>query len=147
MVVLINLLLMKLIKDMILTNFNKKYVMYLPDTLYKKKTKFDSILKMIDDKYAKENTIILIKYNVLVEYKELIKKKKLNGYKFAILIDGDIENKSGFKSNIYLGDYVFVIPDKVNVDEIKNMFPEDHLDKLVLEDISEIVGDIKEGDK
>lgn len=147
MVILINLLLMKLIKDMILTNFHKKYVLYLPDTLYKKKTKFDSTLKMIDDKYAKENVILLIKYNVLLEQKELIKKKKLNGYKFAILIDKDIENKAGFKSTIYLGDYVFVRPEKVNIEEIKSMFPEDHIDKLILEDISEIVGDIKEGDK
>ena len=147
MIILINLLLMKLIKDMILTNFNKKYILYLPDTIYQKKNKFESILKMIDDKYVKENVIILIKYNVLLKNKEIIKKKKLNGYKFAIFIDKNIENNKNFKSNVYLGEYVFVSPKNINIDEIKSIFPEDHLDKLILEDISEIVGDIKEGNK
>ena len=147
MTILINLLLMKLIKDMILTTFNKKYILYLPDSIYKKKNKFDSVLKMLDDKYVKENTIMLIKYELLAEYKDLLTKKRQEGYKFAILINEPLKNKDGFKGNIYLGEYIFVNPQKVNIDEIKAIFPDDYLNKLVTEEISDMITDLKEGDK
>ena len=147
MTILINLLLMQLIKDMILTTFNKKYILYLPDSIYKKKNKFDSVLKMLDDKYVKENTIILIKYDLLMQYKDLITKKRKDGYNFAILINEPIKNKEGFKGNIYLGEYIFVNPKKVNAEEIKKIFPDDYMKRLVVDEINEIITDLKEGDK
>ena len=47
MIVLINLLLIQLIKDMILGKFDNKYILNLPGSIYSKKNKFDNVLKTI----------------------------------------------------------------------------------------------------
>ena len=76
----LNLLSIKIVRNMMASEFNKKYIVYLPKTLYSKEKKLEKILNMIDDDNAKESVIFLIKLEYLVKYKTIIKK-----------IDNDIE--------------------------------------------------------
>jgi predicted site-specific integrase-resolvase len=46
----------------------------MPSSLYAKERKFKKLLKMIDDEYAKDNIIILVTYEDLLNNKRIIKK-------------------------------------------------------------------------
>lgn len=131
MTVLITLLSARLIKDMTTANFNKKYLFYLTESIYEKEKKFEKILKLFDDDYAKERTLIVIKYNDLIKNIKLIGLAKKQGYQFALVIDdGNVK----MNSNIELADYIFV-SDK---NFIKTM-PKDLIKKVVCENITDKV--------
>lgn len=144
MIVLINLLLIQLIKDMILTNFNKKYILLLPTSIYTKKNKLENILKTIDDKYAKNNIIFLTEYDNLVNNKEIIKKCRLDGYKFGLLLNTDLEKTTGFKNNVYLADYIFIDKDNIKKTKYNQLIPKDILKKVIHEDMTNKIGDLEE---
>ena len=61
MAVLINLLLIQVVKDMLEADFNKKYIIYIPDSLYSKENKLDNIFEIFEDEYAKNSVIVLTK--------------------------------------------------------------------------------------
>lgn len=106
--VLLTLLLRQISMDMLDSNFNKKYVLYIPKTLYAKEKKFYNMLKIFDDEFAKNSIIMLINYNELSDNSKLIKDCIKNGYHFAV----DLENveKIKVKDNKVIGimDYIFM---------------------------------------
>lgn len=140
-IILLNLLSIELIRDMMTADFNKKYIIYLPDTLYAKEKKLEKTLKMIEDEYAKENIIILMSLENLTKYKTLIKKFKKEGYRFAIALT--LETKLEFKNYTTMGlaDYIFVDRNIPNIVKTLSTLPEDVVDKLIYEDITEKIGD------
>ncbi|MDD3187243.1 MAG: signal peptidase I [Bacilli bacterium] len=133
--VLLNLLSLQLLKDMRESYFNRKYVFYLPDTLYKKAKKIESTLKMIDDAYAKENVFILIKVSILNKNKKIIQALKKEGFKFVGVIDVDLKNKPF----INVLDYIFCSKDEE--EDIRNYVPEDLRENIICEDITDKLGD------
>ena len=107
MVVLINLLSIQLIKDMFEAEFNKKYILYVPESLYEKDNKLDKVFKLLEDEYAKNNVIVLAQYDKLVKNKKVIKDLIKLGYKFAVDIENnEIKNKD--ISMIQLMTYIFM---------------------------------------
>lgn len=106
--VLLTLLLRQISMDMLDGSFNKKYVIYIPNTLYTKEKKFYNMLKTFDDEFAKNSIIMLINYNELSDNSKLIKDCVKNGYHFAV----DLENveKVKVKDNKVIGimDYIFM---------------------------------------
>ena len=141
LLILLNLLSIRLIKDMMVSNFDKKYIVYLPKTLYSKEKKLEKTLKMIDDEHAKESIVLLIKLEYLIKYKATIKKLKKDGYQFAIALTSDTKLESKNYTTMALADYIFVDKKIPNIVKTLSTLPEDVTDKLVYEDITEKIGD------
>ena len=128
MIVLLTLLSARLVKDMTSANFNKKYLFYMTESIYDKEKKFEKMLKMIDDSYAKEKVVIVIKKEDLIENIKLIGAARKEGYKFALVIN-DINTK--VDSNMGLADYIFVTKK-----DIVKIIPKDLMNRVVCENIT-----------
>ena len=139
--ILLNLLSIRLVKDMINSEFNKKYVVYLPRSIYSKEKKIEKILSSIDDEYARENILFLIKIEDLDKYKTLIKKLKKKGYQFAIGINSEFNIETANYKVMNLADYIFVDKRIPNVIKTMSSLPEDITDKLIYEDVTDKVSD------
>lgn len=140
-IITLNLLSARLVKDMIVSDFNKKYVVYLPKSLYTKEKKIEKVLSMIDDEHAKQSTVFLMRIEDLAKYKTLIKKLRKEGYQFAIGIDEDFVVDSTNKGAMSLTDYIFVDKNIPNIVKTLSLLPEDVTDKIIYEDIIEKIGD------
>ena len=138
--VLSNLLLSQLVKDMFNGEFNKKYVVYVPDTLYTKDNKLDQVFEMLDDEFAKKNINILLSYNSLSENKKVIKTLIKNGFNFSVdMNDVELLKKSDIKE-LYILDYIFISRKKVAKTNIIEVLPEDLKPKIMYEEISSKIG-------
>lgn len=138
--VLLTLLSSQLIKDLTNFNYDKKYILYIPESLYDKEKKLEKLLKMLDDKFAKSSVYILVTYQGLLSNKKIIKEVRQSGYKFALAFDKDVDIQTKDKGNIYIADYVF-IDKKVNGKEkIFNLIPEELKKNTISEDIINKVG-------
>jgi len=140
-IITLNLLSSRLVKDMIISDFKKKYVLYLPKSLYTKEKKIEKVLSMIDDEHAKQSTIFLIRAEELLKYKTLIRKLRKEGYQFATAIDEEFDVNSSNKGTISLADYIFVDKNIPNIVKTLSLLPEDVTDKVIYEDIVEKIGD------
>lgn len=140
-IIALNLLSVRLIKDMINSDFNKKYVLYLPKTLYSKEKKIEKVLRMIDDEHAKQSTLFLMETKDLLKNKTLIKRLRKEGYQFATAIDEEFELDSSNKDSMSLVDYIFVDKKIPNIVKTLSLLPEDVTEKVIYEDIIEKIGD------
>lgn len=129
--VLLNLLSVKLIKDMLISDFGKRYIIYLPSSLYEKEKKYEKLLRIIEDEYAKENVYILVKYNDLVNNKAHIKRLKKSGYRFALVIEKNTLIKEKDKNSMFVCDYIFISRKDSNLTKI----PEELRSSIIYEDI------------
>lgn len=141
MTILLTLLSIQIIKDMTSANFNRKYVLYIPSSLYIKEKKFDKILRMIDDDYAKENVVILTTYEELLHSTKLIKEVKKEGYKFALVFEQEVNIDIKNRSKLYIADYIFINKKSENSKSIISLIPEELLEKVIYEDIIDKIGD------
>ena len=138
--VLSNLLLSQLVKDMFNGEFNKKYVVYVPDTLYTKDNKLDQVFEMLDDELAKKNINILLSYNSLSDNKKVIKTLIKKGFNFSVdMNDVELLKKSDIKE-LYVLDYIFISRKKVAKTNIIEVLPEDLKPKIMYEEISSKIG-------
>ena len=140
-IVLLNLLSINLINDMLNSDFNKKYVVYLPERLYTKEKKLEKVLGMIEDENAKDSVIVLISMEKLSSSKTIIKKLKKKGYNFAIPVTNEEDLNSKNYTTMNLADYIFVDKNISNVVKTLTAFPEDIVDKMIYENITEKIGD------
>lgn len=139
--VLFTLLSVQLLQDMFLSNFNRKYILYMPNSLYSKQRKLGQLLRMIDDKYAKDNIIILITFDDLLKNKTIIKQYRKMGYKFALVFDEDTGIKEKDRGYIYIADYIFVKKEGDNASKVLPFIPVELLDNIIFEDIIGKIGD------
>ncbi|MEG1048613.1 MAG: signal peptidase I [Bacilli bacterium] len=137
--VTIDLLLIKFVKDMILSNFSNKYIVFIPKTLLPKKNKLQKILKLAIDNYAKENMILLLSYKGLLENKKNIKNLRKMGYHFALTINSLEELKPHEIGNLYVADYLFT--GTLNKKEILKNVPEDYKDNIIDENILHLLNE------
>lgn len=137
--ILLTLLDIQLIKDMLGSYFNRKYIIYIPSSLYAKPKKLDKILKMIDDVYAKENIFILSEINTIIKYKKDIETLKKEGFHFASIFN-IIKEKD--KKCFNLTDFVFVDNKIYSEKEVNSLLPEDIKENIIYEDITDKVKDI-----
>lgn len=142
MSVLLTLLSVQLIKDMTSPGFNKKYIFYIPNSLYTKEKKLDKILKMIDDKYAKDNAIILLTFEDLLRNEKIIKEIRKLGYKFALAFNQETALNETNRGNMFIANYIFINKQFKNKAEIVSYVPAELLNHIVYEDIFNKVGDV-----
>lgn len=142
MIVLLNLLSIQLIRDMTSSNNNRRYVLYIPQSLYAKNNKLDKVLKMIDDSYAKENVIILVKFEELVKNKKHIKEVRKLGYRFALFFDKEIVISDRNRPNIYIADYIFVNKKAEGIEKTISYMPEEIVKYIIYDNVANKIGDV-----
>lgn len=141
LMILINLMSIKIIKDMNNSDFDKKYIINLPESLYSKGKKLEKILGMIEDEHAKESIIILLSMESLLKHKTTIRKFKKLGYKFAVAVLEQSHFDSNNHATINLVEMVFVDKNIPNIVKTVSILPEDIVDKIVYENIIDKIGD------
>lgn len=141
MTITLNLLSVEIIKDMISSSFDRKYIISVPRSLHSKEKKFEKILKLIDDEYAKESVVLLVSYEDLIKYKTKIKKIFKEGYKFAVSIGKETKIEEKNISNLSFVEFIFVDKKITNVVKKMSILPDELMEKVVYEDISKEVGD------
>ena len=105
--VILNLLLSKIAKDMIEGNFKNKYLLYLPSSIYDKENKLSNILKLLNNEFVKESVLILVKSSVISNKKKIFKDIKKEGYQIAIVYDNSPIKEQD--SSIYaIATYLFI---------------------------------------
>lgn len=134
------LLLTKVVKDMLNANFNNKYIIYIPESVYTKPNKLDKIFSLFEDEYAKNNIMVLVEYSSLIKNKKVIKKLRKDGYHFVLSFDDVEKMKEKDSDNMYVADYLFVDKKTVKSTNILAFIPDDLEDYIIYEDISEKVG-------
>ena len=131
-VVLLNLLLINIVRDMLDLEPNKKYFIQVPESIYTKPNKLDKIFKLLDDEYAKNNIIIVLDNNSIITNKEKIKELRKKGYKFALVLTSDIQ----LNNNDYLELVEYLFSDKNYMTyNIASNIPEDLAKKIINDDI------------
>ena len=134
----INLLLLQLLKDMLAGDFNKKYILYVRESLYGKVNKLIKIFKLFEDDYAKSNVIILVRYDYLTEYKKNIIKLMKAGYKFMVdLEDNDISVIN--ESIVQMMEYIVVNKNSIDKEDGISAFKELE-NRIMVDNISEKIG-------
>lgn len=134
--VLVNLLLSQLVKDMYAGEFNKKYFIYIPESLYAKDNKLDQVFDMLDDEFAKKNINILLAYNGLSDNKKTIKNLIKRGFNFSVdMNDVELLKKSDIKE-LYILEHIFISRKKIYKTNIIDVLPEDVKPKIIYEEIS-----------
>ena len=141
--VLLTLLLIQIVKDMLNADFNKKYIFYLPESLYTKTNKLDKIFNLFADEYAKNNIIVLAQYEELSKNKKIIKTLIKDGYKFAVDLKASKVNTKD-QGVIEAMEYIFIdkrVKGKMfeSIDVLSSIKEELH-NKIAYDDIASKVG-------
>ena len=140
--VLANLLLSQLVKDMYAGEFNKKYFIYIPESLYAKDNKLDQVFDMLNDESAKKNINILLAYNGLSDNKKIIKNLIKQGFNFSVdMNDVELLKKSDIK-DLYILEHIFISRKKIYKTNIIDVLPEDVKPKIIYEEVSSKIGNI-----
>lgn len=140
--VLANLLLSQLVKDMYAGDFNKKYFIYIPESLYAKDNKLDQVFDMLNDEFAKKNINILLAYNGLSDNKKTIKNLIKQGFNFSVdMNDVELLKKSDIK-DLYILEHIFISRKKIYKTNIIDVLPEDVKPKIIYEEVSSKIGNL-----
>jgi len=143
--VLLNMLLCRVVFDMLRFDYSPKYFVYVPKALYDKNKKLDRILGTVDNDYAKNHIYFLTSASNMMNNKEDFLRLRKKGYSFACIFDKQIEFKHDDLGYIYMNDYYFMDND-VDKKEVCKKIPKDITDKIIIDNISKKVGDYG-GDK
>lgn len=138
--VLASLLISQLVKNMLNSNFNTKYVIYIPGTLYEKSNKLDKIFKMFDDEFAKNSISILLQFEELSNNKKVIKALKKEGYNFSVDMNNVERMKKSDEALLHIMDNIFISKSKSAKTNILELIPEDLKSNVLHDDISSKVG-------
>ena len=130
--VLANMLLITLAKDMLAGDFEKKYMLYVPESLYEKENKLNQFFNLLNDEYAKHSIIILVKYNEIDGNKTIIKNFMKEGFVFAMALDKTEVPKEKDLKFFYLMNYI-ILNEKKETSKLVKKLPKD-LPAVVLYD-------------
>ena len=131
-IILVNLLLVEVLKDMYAGDFFKNYIIPIAGSIYSKSTKMERTFNILGDEYAKKNIIILLEYTDLVENKKVLKALKKDGFRFAVVFRYGDEIKDKDQKMLSICDYAFV--DKKETEIIKAL-PEELKGNVINDDI------------
>lgn len=135
----ISLLFVQIVKDMFAADFKKKYILYIPESLYTKENKLYNIFEMFEDEYAKNSIIVLTHYDNLTKNKKAIKNLVKDGYHFAL----DLQTSSKIKAKdfgmVELMDFIF-IDKKYQEKEMIATLSDDIQKKIISEDMTSKIG-------
>ena len=126
-------LLIRIVKDMLDFEENKKYFIHIPNSVYLKPNKLEKIFKLIEDEYAKNNIYIVINYDQLEVYTSKINNLRKKGYKFAIILSSEKEVREN--KYIEIVEYLF-IDKKIMTYSLISSIPGDLANKVINDDVA-----------
>ena len=138
--VLLNMLLCRVVFDMMRSDYSPKYFVYIPKALYGKDKKLDKIASIIDNDYAKTHIYFLTSVSNMLKNKDDLKRLRKKGYSFACVFDKRIEYKHDDMGYIYMNDYFFV-DSYSDAGNVCKGVPKEITDKIIIDSISKKVGD------
>lgn len=138
--VLLNMLLCRVVFDMMRSDYSPKYFVYIPKALYGKDKKLDKIASIIDNDYAKTHIYFLTSVSNMLKNKDDLKRLRKRGYSFACVFDKRIEYKHDDMGYIYMNDYFFV-DSYSDAGNVCKGVPKEITDKIIIDSISKKVGD------
>ena len=133
--VLANMLLMEIVNDMLESDFSKKYLLYIPESLYEKEVKLNQLFDLLNDEYAKYAIRILVKYDEIDGNKTIIKNLIKEGFQFVIYFDRKDVLKEKDLKFIYIMDKI-IINEKKETSKILKTLPKDLKDNCLFDDIA-----------
>ena len=105
--VTINILLGRISQDILSCNTSSLYLLYMPDSLYKKSNKLGKVKSMINDEMVRNRVILINKSDTFNDNKNIIKQMKKEGFRFGLLVNDEDIKINEFIS-ISLIDYIFI---------------------------------------
>lgn len=133
--VTIALLLKQLVLDMLNTDYDNKYVIYLPSSLYDKEKKYERFIKSLNDEYAKSHVSILVSIKDFLDNRDYIKEFTKEGYNFSIVYDSEVKILYEDYGNLYIANNIFIDKDSINVKKVFAFIPEEIYSRFIYDDI------------
>lgn len=140
MAVLVNILLIQIVKDMLNSDFKKKYAIYIPGSLYEKQNKLDKVFDLISDEYVKNCVYVLVQYKELTKNRKAIKKFIKEGHNFVVDLGETTEIKARDEKLLYLMNFMFVERKVAKKTNILAIVPKDIQSNIIYDDIKTKVG-------
>ena len=140
MAVLVNILLIQIVKDMLNSDFKKKYAIYIPGSLYEKQNKLDKVFALISDEYVKNCVYVLVQYKELTKNRKAIKKFIKEGHNFVVDLGETTEIKARDEKLLYLMSFMFVERKVAKKTDIITSIPKDIQSNIIYDDIKTKVG-------
>ena len=134
------MLLCRIVVDIMKSDYDSKYIVYIPNALYGKDKKLDKIISIIDNEYAKNHIYILTSVSNMLSNKDDIKRLRKKGYSFAIAFNKRMDYKNDDMGYIYMADYYFM-DSYLDADNVCASIPSDIIKKIIRDNISQKVGD------
>ena len=132
--VLLNLLLAKIVKDMFDFEDNVTYFINIPNSIYMKPNKLDKIFRLFEDEYAKNNIIVAVKYDDLIKCNKQIMALRKKGYRFAIIFDNDTKINNDQQKFVSIAEYLF-IDKKIMSYNLISSIPNELIESIINDDI------------
>lgn len=133
--VTIALLLKQLVLDMLNADYDKKYVIYFPSSLYDKEKKCERFIKSLNDDYAKSHVSVLVSIKDFLDNRDYIKGFTKEGYNFSIVYDSEVKILYEDYGNLYIANNIFIDKDSINVKKVFAFIPEEIYSRFIYDDI------------
>lgn len=133
--VTIALLLKQLVFDMLNADYDNKYVIYLPSSLYDKEKKCERFIKSLNDDYAKSHVSVLVSIKDFLDNRDYIKEFTKDGYNFSIVYDSEVKILYEDYGNLYIANNIFIDKDSINVKKVFAFIPEEIYSRFIYDDI------------
>lgn len=134
--VLLNLVLCKVVNDLLKGDFESKYFVFIPACLYGKDKKLDKIVSIIDNEYTKNHIYLLTSLTNMLKNKDDIIRLRKKGYNFSLLFNKRLELEKDDLGYVYMAEYYFLDSSNNESTSICEIIPKDLLDKIVKDNIS-----------
>ena len=138
--VLLNMLLCKIVNDMMKLDYDSKYIVYIPNALYGKDKKLDKIISTIDNEYAKSHVYFLTSVSNMMRNKDDIRRLRKKGYGFALAFNKHVDLKNDDMGYVYMADYYFM-DSYLEADKVCASIPSEIIEKIIKDNISKKIGD------
>ena len=133
--VTIALLLKQLVLDMLNADYDNKYVIYLPSSLYDKEKKCERFIKSLNDDYAKSHVSVLVSIKDFLDNRDYIKEFTKEGYNFSIVYDSEVKILYEDYGNLYIANNISIDKDSINVKKVFAFIPEEIYSRFIYDDI------------
>ena len=133
--VLATLLSSQLVKDMLAKEFNKKYLVMIPDSLFAKEKKLEKIIGMFDDGHAKNSVLFLLNVDMVNDNKKIVKKLIKENYHFGIDLSSVKNIRKKDETSLYLVDVLVTTNSNNVVKELIANYPSEIKNKVLYTDV------------
>ncbi len=109
-----------IIEELINNNFNNKYYIKFPKSVFAKQKKKQSMLNIIDNEYIIEKINLIVTFDCFTRYRTYIMELMHDGFKFTLSLDKTFEYSSYNLEYLEVFDTIFMLKDKYYYKDMMN---------------------------